>query len=420
VTPPRINLLLNNPFVTDSRSWKIAGSLAAHGWQVTVLARPGEGLPEREEHEGFAVVRVDQPAPRWLPTPRLPEVDEVTDARSAVGGVRRVLRETIGRALQAVRFSVLSRAWAAALGRAAPDADVWQSEGLITLPICLGLARRRGGKVVYDSRDVHLESGRFARLPRPWRAMLAWRERRWARVCDALVTVSEPYAELLERGLGREVDAIVRNCPPASVPADQPVRILHEQLGLASDDRVVLYLGQVAPGRGVDELIRAIGLVERAVLIVAGFGPTYERCRTLAASQRHADRIHFLPGVPPSEIAALNAAADVAAMPVQPTTVNHRYNTPTKLFDAMGAGTPIVASDLPGMGPIVRATGCGVLCDPMSASDIARAIREIVDAPPERRQAFREACLRAARETYNWESQVERLIDLYGRLGVTA
>jgi len=38
VTAPRINLLLNNPFVTDSRSWKIAHSMAGAGWQVTVIA----------------------------------------------------------------------------------------------------------------------------------------------------------------------------------------------------------------------------------------------------------------------------------------------------------------------------------------------------------------------------------------------
>ena len=79
-------------------------------------------------------------------------------------------------------------------------------------------------------------------------------------------------------------------------------------------------------------------------------------------------------------------------MPVEGDTLNHRLNTPTKLFDAMGAGVPVVASDLPGMAPIVRATGCGELCDPDDPADIARAIGAIIDAPPERRAAYREAC----------------------------
>ena len=46
-------------------------------------------------------------------------------------------------------------------------------------------------------------------------------------------------------------------------------------------------------------------------------------------------------------------------MPIQPTTLNHRLTTPNKLFEAMAAGVPVVASDLPGMATIVRETGCG-------------------------------------------------------------
>ena len=48
MTDPTIALLLNNPFANDSRSWKIARSLTARGWRVTVVARRGEGLPNRE------------------------------------------------------------------------------------------------------------------------------------------------------------------------------------------------------------------------------------------------------------------------------------------------------------------------------------------------------------------------------------
>jgi glycosyltransferase involved in cell wall biosynthesis len=417
VTAPRINLLLNNPFVTDSRSWKIAHSMAGAGWRVTVIARRGEGLPARDERDGVTVLRVDQPAPGWLPSPGLPGGEtELRDAPS--NRASRLVRETAGRGSQAVRFVVLARAWSAAVSREAPDADAWQAEGLVTLPLAVALARRRGGLAVYDSRDIGVDSSRFARLPGPWRRLLGWRERRWVRDCDALITVSEPYAEVLAHTLGRTVDAIVRNCPVRWTPPDPPIRILHEQLGLDPADRVILYLGQVAPGRGIEHLIEAIGLVERAVLVVAGFGPSYEACRRLAAVSPQADRIHFLPGVPPGEIPSLTAAADVAAVPIQPTTLNHRLTTPTKLFDALGAGTPVVATDLPGMAPVVRETGCGELFAPGSAADLARAIRAVVDASPERRAELRAACLRAARDRYNWEAQAQILIDLYRRLGL--
>jgi glycosyltransferase involved in cell wall biosynthesis len=86
----------------------------------------------------------------------------------------------------------------------------------------------------------------------------------------------------------------------------------------------------------------------------------------------------------------------------------------------MGAGVPVVASDLPGMAPIVRETGCGELCDPTDPADIARAIRAIVDASPERRAAYGAACLVAARDIYAWEHQEPVLLEMYQALRVRA
>ena len=103
-------------------------------------------------------------------------------------------------------------------------------------------------------------------------------------------------------------------------------------------------------------------------------------------------------------------------MPIQPSTLNHRLTTPNKLFEAMAAGVPVVASDLPGMAPIVRETGCGVLCDPTDPASIAAAIRTILDAPADERAGYRERALAAAHATYSWEAQVEVLLAEYGRL----
>jgi glycosyltransferase involved in cell wall biosynthesis len=406
-------LLLNNPFTSDSRSWKIATSVAAAGHRVTVVARAADGLPNRELRDAFTVLRVAQPRPLgWLPSPPLPP---------GAGGPRRRsprdrVRDTLGRAVQVVRYLLLTRQWAARIRAAVPEADVWQSEGLVTLPVALRLRGQRGGRVVYDSRDVHVESARFARLPGPWRRLLARGERRWARAADAVVTVSRPYAEVLERMLG-VTPVIVMNGPVAWDPPDPPEHRFHERFGLPATIRVVLHLGAIQPHRGIEELVDAIGLVENAVLVVLGDGGHKAAIEARAARAPHANRIHFLPAAPPEELLPLNASADVHAIPVQASTLNHRLNTPTKLFDAMGAGTPVVVSDLPGMAEIVRGAGFGVLCDPTSPADIARAISEVIDAPLKRRRALREAARAAARGEYSWDRQVARLVELYERLG---
>jgi glycosyltransferase involved in cell wall biosynthesis len=318
----------------------------------------------------------------------------------------------------------MSRAWTGRIADEIGAVDVWQAESLITLGQAVALRDRFGGRVIYDARDIDSEAGRMARLPGPWKRLLRRHERRLARTADAVVTVSDPYASVLTRILGRPVDAVVRNAAVVANRDAEPVPAevargtrLADHLALPPDRRIVLYLGLVMRGRGLHQLFDAIALVERADLVVAGYGPDYERYRAAAAALPHAERIHFLGPVPPAEIPDWTASADVAAMPVQPDTLNHRLNTPTKLYEAMGVGVPVVASDLPGIAPIVVEAGCGALCDPTDPADIARAIRSIIDAPDAERVALRMRALASARQRFAWQHQVQELLRVYREVG---
>ena len=429
---PRVALLFGNTAEHNSRALRMASSLVEAGSEVTLVARARPGLPDRESRHGYRIVRVPVPAgPRWLPAPPLPGPDATSAVRGA-SGARGALREGPGRLAQALRFLFLARTWADAIDGVVEPADAWQADGLVMLPVALELRRRHGGRVIYDSLEIHVESGRFARLPGPWKRILARRERGWAREADAVMTVSRPYADVIGPRLGVD-PAIVMNCPPAPadlprgddssavVPAPGPAsrpRRFNDLLGLPADVPVVLYHGFVFPHRGIERLFEGIALVPRAHLVVMGFGPRFDDYAARAAALPHADRVHVVPGVPPEELLRWVASADVAAMPIEGNTLNHRLTTPNKLFEAMSAGVPVVASDLPGMAAIIRGTGAGVLCDPDDPADIARALRSILEAPTSERETYRARALAAARSRYNWERQAEEYLAVYRRLGV--
>ena len=182
----------------------------------------------------------------------------------------------------------------------------------------------------------------------------------------------------------------------------------------------MLYQGGFSRERGIEQLIEALPAFPDAHGPRASWAtaPSKRSCdRAAADAGRSPAGSIVLPAVPPTELLDWVASADVVAMPIQPSTLNHRLTTPNKLFEAMAAGVPVVASDLPGMAGIVRETGCGVLCDPTSSAAIAAAIRSILDAPAPT-SAPRSGSGRSRPRTgeYNWEAQVEILLAEYGRL----
>jgi glycosyltransferase involved in cell wall biosynthesis len=99
-----------------------------------------------------------------------------------------------------------------------------------------------------------------------------------------------------------------------------------------------------------------------------------------------------------------------------PDTENHRFVTPQKLWEAMAAGVPVLASDTPGFASVIDETGCGMLCDATDPGDIARALRAMLELRPEGLRAMGDRGLAAAHETYNWERQFEVLSGVYERL----
>ncbi|MEO5885485.1 MAG: glycosyltransferase, partial [Candidatus Limnocylindrales bacterium] len=338
-------------------------------------------------------------------------------ARRLAGRVKRRLLRPVWRWWRLARvFPLRPLGWAAALESVVEPADIWHGMWAGSLPALASMRRRHGGRTIYDSRDVYMQSRDFAEAGGPGKRILEWLERRWAHDADLVMTVNEPYAELLTEQLRITRPPVVMNCPEAWEPPVPRPDLIREALGLGPDVSVVLYQGQFISGRGIEQAMAAILDVPNAVLALLGFGSWLARLTRETAEPPFAGRVAILPAVPPSELLRWTASADVAVMAIQPTSVNHRFTTPQKLFESLAAGVPVVASDLPGMADVIRTARVGLVCDPESPAAIATAIREIVAAPAAEREAQRTHVLRVAHEQYNWDAQVVTLFAVYREL----
>ena len=133
--------------------------------------------------------------------------------------------------------------------------------------------------------------------------------------------------------------------------------------------------------------------------------------------------MHVLPAVPPGDLLDWVADADVDAIPLQRSSLNHWLCTPNKLWESLAAGIPVVVSDFPIMRRIViedPAGPLGAVCDPSDPASIAAAIASILDLPPAELEALRERCHRTARERWNWEEESKPLVELYAAMARAA
>jgi glycosyltransferase involved in cell wall biosynthesis len=303
----------------------------------------------------------------------------------------------------------------------APEADAYHAHDLSALPAAVVAARFHPAWAIYDSHEIFLDSGSNATRPAWARAMFARWEASLAQRTDALITVNEALAEVLSERLRPRRVAVVHNCPPRwDPPADRPDH-LRQAAGIPAEAPVVLYHGAFTAHRGLETMAAALlepGLRE-AHGVYLGYGSLHAQLLKLTEQPDLEGRLHVLDAVPPDVLIPWVASADVDVMALEASTLNHYLSTPNKLFEALAAGTPVVASDFPELRRILQPEvggPLGELCRPDDVADVARAIRAILELEPAARAALRRRCLAAAHDRWNWETEASHLTELYARL----
>ena len=310
--------------------------------------------------------------------------------------------------------------WARFVADQAPDADVWHGHDMTSLPAIVELKRRRGGFAIYDSHEVYFESGKHAEQPRWAKAPLEALERSLVAEVDAVVSVNRSVAAILEERLGCSQVQVLYNCPPRAtgILRGAPLR---RALGLGPSTPLLMYHGSLSPHRGIEQLLAAIQRPELADAHLAfmGFGSMLEWLRREVTEPRYGGRIQVLDAVEPDALPRWLQGVDVAVAPIQASTLNHRNSSPNKVFEAIAAGTPVAGSDFPEFRRVINdpAFGpLGVLFDPADPGDIARGVRQILDASPTERTALRQRCRAASARRWNWETESRSLVTLYDGL----
>lgn len=258
--------------------------------------------------------------------------------------------------------------------------DVIHAHDADMLSVAMTTAERlrdagRPTRVVYDAHEYTPGTARFHSRQSQ---VLSAVEREFVPRCDAVFTVSDEIAQLLaaEHGLTRR-PAVVLNAPTS--PRGSHRRGVRPQVGLSSEIPLLVYVGGVAPQRGVDLAVAALPHIPEAHLaVVAPESARTARLEALATSLGVAKRFHRLDYVPPDQVVDFISSCDIGLIPFRPLP-NSELGIPTKFREYLVAGLPIVASDQGLVGDAVRRTGIGEVFESGNVLDLAAAVNSVLE-----------------------------------------
>jgi glycosyltransferase involved in cell wall biosynthesis len=178
------------------------------------------------------------------------------------------------------------------------------------------------------------------------------------------------------------------------------------QFGLPLDSYLIVNVGRLSPQKNQSLLLRALQRLPQVHLAIAGDGDLDEALRREASLLSVAERVRFLGRLDQSSVADLLAAADLF---VQPSLFEGQSNA---LLEAMNAGVPVVASDIPPQAETLRGDDgapVGRLLPANDESAWAMEIGSLLSDPEQRERMAADARRRAGDFT------IERMADGFER-----
>jgi len=193
-----------------------------------------------------------------------------------------------------------------------------------------------------------------------------------------VLAVSRPLADrAIELGAPPERTVVIPNGVDKTRFFPRDPAACRRELGLATDGRWIVYVGELFESKGVVDLLAAFERLAPAVpdakLAVVGHGP--ELGRVQAFANKLPGRVFAAGGRPHDQVALFMGAADVCTLP------SWREGTPNVIIEALASGRRVVATKVGGIPDVIRRPEQGELVEARDVPALAAALARALSTP---------------------------------------
>lgn len=211
-----------------------------------------------------------------------------------------------------------------------------------------------------------LAAARFARL-----------EARLLRESDAVVSIADDFAPILERwGVPKDRVHVIPNWAPLDEVRPMPKSNAWSQELALDKTKTFLYSGTLGRKHDPSLLIALADAFPDATTVVVSDGAGTDRLRELAAGRSN---LVLLPLQPIERLPEVLASADVLVALLEPDA--NVFSVPSKVLTYLTAGRPILAA-IPAANQAahtIRDAGAGVVVEPTDRSGFVESARKLID-----------------------------------------
>lgn len=362
----KVCIIVDNPFLTDSRVERQVAAFGAAGCEVLVVCSRHKSDAAREEIRGSVRIKRQGGTGRHRPV-RSWVADLLLYGGSGPKGL-----------------------FDCAKGE---SFDLIYANDLNTLEAAFRLSRLKKVPLVYDAHEIYLAQYRGQRSRRSpdlnWKGNLvrsiirryvytrrALIERLLLRKVDLFITVNPLIEDYYRRRYRLENTVSILNVPSRSL-LDRPSVGLRRKLGIGPDERIVAYHGGLAKSRRVMDLARAAALLPDDIhVLLIGNGDAWDDLQSYVQSYPRRN-LHLLPMIPYENLVSSLHEVDLSVITMYEKSLNHDLCSPNKLFESLLAGTPVLAPDYQFVKMVISETGMGsILSGEGTPENLANSISD--------------------------------------------
>ena len=291
------------------------------------------------------------------------------------------------------------------------DAEIYQLHDPELLPYGLKL-KKLGKKVIFDSHERYVEQIKTkAYLPKSLQTIISYAYDKYeSRVVRQLDAVIFPCTL-------NDVHPFQGKCGRTETLDNYPILdefYKYYDPSACKTPRSLCYIGSLTHNRGITSLVSAMEKVDGTLFLAGKFSPLdYEDFLSKLPGW---SKVCYLGSLSRDKVRALLLSTQLGASAILNVGQYNKYdNLPTKAYEYMSLGLPVILTRAPYNESINHKYHFGICVNPENPEELASAINYLFSHPQEARQMGLNG-RQAVKQEFNWRTQEKKLLELYNKM----